>query len=192
MKDNMECEYADADGGISEAEARVLRDAYARELVQINEPPAPKAEPAPMLELETNEPPILATIRAELAIKSTRTQIAEALIERGIAPPVGKRKWTASTVSKIIQAHDLVPPRQPKKARNRVEEHIEKVGGTWADYWPEDHPLKHIHLLDAPAPAKAESHHIVCNPNTLLAPIVGYAVTPQQALANRPRREEEQ
>jgi hypothetical protein len=189
-KENIECEFPDAHGGLGDAEARVLRGAYERELIQINEPPAPKPEAPPALDLESGESPILAVIRAELAIKKTRPQIAEALTERGIAPPVGKRKWTASTVSKIVKAHDLVPPREPKKPRNRVEEHIDKVGGTWTEYWPEAHPLNHTHLLDAPPLPDTESHHIVCDPNKLLAPIAGYAVTPQSALANRPQRED--
>jgi hypothetical protein len=193
-KENIECEYPDADGSLGDAEARVLRSAYEKELVQIEEPPpapAPAPLPPPTLELETEESPILATIRAELAVGKTRQQIADALTERGLAPPVGKRKWTVATVSKIVHAHSLAPPRKPKKVRNRVEEAVDKVGGTWAEYWPTEHPLRHIHLLDAPPPdTVTPSHHIPCDPAKLLAPIAGYAVTPEAALANRPKREE--
>lgn len=188
-KENMACEYPDAHGGLSDAEARVLRSAYERELVQIDEPQR-QTETPQTLGLDTGESPVLAIIRAELAVRKTRAQIADALTEEGIAPPVGKRKWTAQTISKIIKTHNLAPLRERKAPRNRVEEHIQKVGGTWDAYWPKEHPLLHVHLLDAPPHTDMESYHIVCDSNTLLAPIAGYAVTPQAALANRPKREE--
>lgn len=190
-KENIECEFRDADGGIGDAEAKVLRSAYDKELVQIKTPPPVPVPPQPKLDLAEDESPIIATIRAELVVGKTRQQIADALTEYGIAPPVGKRKWTATTVSKIAKEHDLIPPKKPKKPRNRVEEAVDKVGGTWVEYWPAEHPLRHIHLLDAPPPDKeTASYHVPCDPAKLLAPITGYAVTPEAALANRPTREE--
>jgi len=188
LRDKAECEYADASGGMSDAEARVLRSAYAEELVQINEPVAQEA--TPML-LDGGDSPVLAVIRAEMLVGNTRAQIVEALNERGVTPPPNKRKWTIATVSKIIKDHGVERGTKPSKVRDRVVEAVDKVGGAWSGYWPTSHPLRHVHVLDAPSlDTEQPSAHVTCNASSLLTALVGYAVTPASALANRPKRED--
>jgi hypothetical protein len=189
LRDKAECEYDDAGGGISEAEARVLRTAYEEELVQINEPKTQQELP-PLL-IEEGDTPVLAVIRAEMLVRNTRAQIVDALNQRGIAPPANKRKWTVATVSKIIKDHGIERGTKPEKVKDRVAEAVEKAGGSWRGYWPMEHPTRHVHLLDAP-PLDTEqpSAHVTCDPSSLLTALVGYAVTPASALANRPKRED--
>ena len=189
-KENIECEYPDASGKLTEAEARVLRKGHDEALVQI-ESPKPK-EDQPKLDLPEGESPVLAVIKAELLVGSKRGEIVEALIERDIAPPTGKRKWTVPTVSAIIKKHGLKKPKAEKPKRDRVQETVDKVGGTWDGYWPPAHPIKHVHLLDAPALDESRpSAHVTCNPTSLLTALVGYVITPERALAERPKRDEE-
>lgn len=193
MKENIECEYPDAHGNMSDREARVLKEAHDRSLVQISEPSSAPSPSPVLIDAPVGESPALATIKAEMAIGSTRADIVKALKGRNIAPPAGKRTWTVATVSKIVKEHGIEKPRRTKPPRDRVLEYVEKVGGTWRGYWHADHPLTHVHLLDAPAKPdtpSANSSHVTCNSSALLTAVVGYATTPQRALAERPVRED--
>jgi hypothetical protein len=138
--------------------------------------------------------PVVALVTAEMAVGSTRAQIVERLEAEGIAPPVGKRKWTTDSVSKIVKAHGIERGKKPTKERDRVAEFIAKLGGSWAGYYPEDHPHSHVHCDGSEPKAirpNEPSGQVIVPVSDLLMSAVGYATTPQALLANRPKRDEE-
>lgn len=192
-KERMPCEYPDAHGELSDGEAESLKRRHDEALVQIDEPaPAPKPQLA--LTLNAGVSPVVALVTAEMAIGSTRARIVERLEEEGIAPPIGKRKWTEAHVSKVAKAHGIEKGKRPKKERDRVAEFAAKLGGSWVGYYPEDHPHTHVHC-DGTEPRAIRpnepSGQVIVPVSELLVSAVGYATTPQALLANRPKRDEE-
>lgn len=190
-KEKTECEWAGADGGMSDGEAESLKRRLAESLVQIDEP---KPQPV-QLALEGEDTPVLKIIREEMATGATRAQIVERLTREGIAPPVGKRKWTDTTVSKIIKAHHIERGEKPKQEPDRVAQFADRLGGPWRGYYPDHHPHSHTHVTGETPKAidpTDPSGLVKVDPNRLLLSVVGYATTPAQVLASRPRRDSEE
>jgi len=196
-KERAPCEWPDAHGDLSDSEATLLKEGMAQALVQLTEPKhvEPKEAPQQALAFAETDSAALIVIKRERLLAKSYKEIAETLCLENIPAPQGKRTWTASSVSAICKAHGVERGTAPKKERDRVAELVAKWGGTFVGYYPESHPTQNCPIDEAEAHEATHPHKegvvIKTDSAALLTELVGYAVTPQSVLANRPQRDDE-
>jgi hypothetical protein len=202
--ERIECEYSGSDGGVTQTQASVLLDAAEAEARATKEAEARAAEAAkaqPTLALGNAAPsPVMERVAALVSLGTTQAQIASALASEGFRVPAGKRKWTAAAVGELVRACGIAKPPKAPKVRDRVQEFLTKINGSFVGYYPERHPTRHVFAANgehAPNalpvwvdPAAQVDARVSCDTNALLSAAAGYPVTFESVMANRPKRDE--
>jgi hypothetical protein len=206
LAERMDCDYVDtASGGLTQTQATLLEEGVAqvaRELKEAQEREAQAAKAQPALDLGAEEvSPVALRVAALVTLGQTQAQIAEALAQEGFRVPAGKRKWTTASVGELMTRHNIKKPAKEAKVRDRVQEFMDKIHGSFVGYFPESHPTRHIHAAngeyaprDLPSymdPSAQVDARVPVDANALLSSVFGYPVTFESVMANRPKRDNE-
>lgn len=202
--ERMDCEYGGSDGKLTQTQASVLleaAEAEARDIAQAQAQAAAQAKEQPALALGDAAPsPLAERVAALVSLGTTQVKIAEMLAAEGFRVPAGKRKWTAAAVGELVRANGITKPAPAPKVRDRVEEFGNKVNGSSVGYYPETHPNTHILCAagehprnELPVwmdPSAQVDARVPVDPSALLTALMGYPVSVESVMANRPKRDE--
>jgi hypothetical protein len=104
-------------------------------------------------------------------------------------------------VGELMTRHNIKKPAKEAKVRDRVQEFMDKIHGSFVGYFPESHPTRHIHAAngeyaprDLPSymdPSAQVDARVPVDANALLSSVFGYPVTFESVMANRPKRDNE-